>query len=322
LFDGSSCALAPEGCAFQPVSFAESVHVVDTQARWDQTPEFIETSMGGTRRALVMGLRDYFHKFGFQRAVIGLSGGIDSSVVVALAAEALRPANVVGLAMPSPYSSAHSRSDARALANNLGVAFHEVPIDAVFASYRKTLAPLFAGRSAGVTEENLQSRIRGALLMAYSNQFGHLVLNTANKSECAVGYTTLYGDTNGGLAVIADLWKHEVYALARTYNETRELIPRSVLEKPPSAELRPDQLDPASLPPYDRLDPLLQGLVEREASAADVATRLGEPLGLVPAIRGKLHKSEYKRYQFPPTLRVSPRAWVGRDYPVMHRFEE
>jgi NAD+ synthase (glutamine-hydrolysing) len=321
LFFGGSVAVGPEGCAGDPVLFAEDVRVVDTAASWRVDPVPL-SDVRATRAALVMGLRDYFQKFDLGGAVVGLSGGIDSAVVAALAVEALGQDQVVGIGMPSAVSSEHSVADARALADNLGIRFHLVPIGAVQAAWQGALAEVFAGRPEDLTEENLQSRIRGSMVMAFSNKFGHLMLATGNKSECAVGYATLYGDTCGALAPLADLYKDEVYRLARCINAERDVIPASTLDKPPSAELRPGQLDTDSLPPYPVLDAILRHLVDEERSVAETSERTGHDEPLVRRVWSLLQRSEFKRYQLPPVLRVSGKAWLGRDFPVMHQFRE
>ncbi|MGE3171695.1 MAG: NAD+ synthase [Planctomycetota bacterium] len=320
-FDGGSLAAGPDGVAFAPVLFEEALHVVDTSARWTGAiAARPEPEMHG--RALVQGIRDHAAKFAMPRAVIGLSGGIDSAVVATLATDALGAANVAGLAMPSRYSSDHSVADARALAQNLGIEFHEVSIAPLQQAYDAALAPVFAGVDPGLAGENLQSRMRGALLMAFSNARGHVVLSTGNKSECAVGYCTLYGDTIGALAPIADLWKTEVWALARWLNRDGERIPTRSIEKPPSAELRPDQLDTDSLPPYPELDPVLRLLVEDELGVAEVAARTGMAQERVAELYAKVQVAEFKRYQYPPALRTSERCWSGRRMPVSHRYRE
>jgi NAD+ synthetase len=270
--------------------------------------------------ALTQGIRDYGGKFGLQRAVLGLSGGIDSALVATLAADALGPDNVVGIAMPSRYSSDHSVADARSLAANLGIRCELLPIDAVHTAFETALAPLFAGTRPGVAEENLQARIRGNLLMAFANKFGHMLLATGNKSECAVGYTTLYGDTCGAIAPIADLWKTEVYALSRWINRDRVRIPSGSLSKPPSAELREGQRDTDSLPPYEELDPVLRCLVEEEMSTDAAARVTGMDVERVQQLYALVHRNEFKRFQYPPTLRVTDRSWSGRRMPVSHRF--
>ena len=271
------------------------------------------------RRALVLGIRDYARKCGFATAVVGLSGGIDSALVAALAVDALGAENVTGLSLPSRYSSEGSVADARALADALGIRLEVVPIEPVFAAARGALAPLFAGRPEDVTEENLQARIRGMLLMAFSNKLGPLLLTTGNKSELAVGYCTLYGDMAGGLAPISDLPKMRVYALSRHLNRRagRELIPSSTLEKAPSAELRPGQTDQDSLPPYELLDRVLEGLVERNRPPAAVARETGAPTALVAGLARQIDRAEYKRQQAAPGLKVSTKAFgSGRRIPI------
>ena len=320
-FDGASLAVQPGGAAFQPVCFAPAMHVVDTEAEWRAEPQALELP-AMHHRALVQGIGAYCRKFGFQRVVLGLSGGIDSALVATLAADAIGPDNVVGIAMPSSHSSDHSVEDARALAANLGIGFHLLPIAPLQSTFAQVLEPVFAGTEPGIAEENLQARARGALLMAFANKHGHLLLTTGNKSECAVGYCTLYGDMCGGLAPIADLWKTEVYALSRFLNADRERIPQNTLDKPPSAELRPGQLDTDSLPPYEALDPVLRYLVEEELSVEETAARSGMPRAQVAELYRKVVGAEFKRYQYAPTLRVSERCWGGRRMPVAHRFRE
>jgi NAD+ synthase (glutamine-hydrolysing) len=272
--------------------------------------------------ALVLGIRDYFHKNGFQKALIGLSGGIDSSLTAVLAAEALGSRNVHGIFMPSRFSSEQSRKDAEALAGNLRISFQVLPIDSIYETYLKTLQPVFRNRRPDVTEENIQARIRGNLLMALSNKFGWLVLTTGNKSETSVGYCTLYGDTAGGLAVLKDVPKFTVYALSRHVNETRgrETIPRSVLKKAPSAELRPNQRDEDSLPPYEQLDPVLQAYVEEDLSLEEIVRR-GHPRKQVQEVLRLVDRNEYKRRQAPPGLKITPKAF-GRDrrLPITNRY--
>jgi NAD+ synthase (glutamine-hydrolysing) len=324
LFDGGSHVVARDGTAVCELPwFEESVQVVDTDARAAfSEPEPLDL----LQRALVTGVRDYARKTGMSKWVLGLSGGVDSALVAAIASLALGAGTGEALGMPSRYSSPGSVTDARALAEKLGLPFHVVPIEPAHAAYEAMLGPLLAplgpAPSGDVTFENVQARIRGATLMAWANRTGGLLLTTGNKSECSVGYCTLYGDTCGGLAVIADLWKHEVYALARFLDE-RELggaIPESTLTKPPSAELRPDQRDDQSLPPYDVLDPILEALVEQELGPEEAAESTGQPVEKVRAIARMLYRAEYKRRQFAPTLKVSARAWVGRDYPIAQRF--
>ena len=310
LFEEDFVVVDLDGASATPVSGAERADLAD-----DADGEPLES----LRRALVLGIRDYARKCGFRTAVVGLSGGVDSALVGALAADALGPENVTGLALPSRYSSEGSVADARALADALGVRLEVVPIEPVFAAARATLAPLFAGRAEDVTEENLQARIRGMLLMAFSNKLGPLLLTTGNKSELAVGYCTLYGDMCGGLAPISDLPKMRVYALARHLNRRagRSLIPESTLEKPPSAELRPGQTDQDSLPPYELLDRVLEGLVERSRPPAVVARETGAPLELVAGIARQVDRAEYKRQQAAPGLKVSTKAFgSGRRIPI------
>ncbi|NQY33071.1 MAG: NAD(+) synthase, partial [Coraliomargarita sp.] len=278
------------------------------------------TGNAATHDALVTGLRDYAHKSGFRKALIGLSGGIDSAVVCALAAEAFGAKNVVGIALPSAISSQHSRDDARGLAENLGIEFHEVAIADTVAAAGSALEPLFAGTDADVTEENIQARARGLLLMAMSNKFGALLLTTGNKSEIAVGYCTLYGDMCGGLAVISDLPKMKVYALARYINRERELIPVNTIDKPPSAELRPDQKDEDSLPPYPVLDGILRLYVEEGLSRAELVGQ-GYDTEVVNDIIRKVDLNEYKRKQAAPGLKTTPLAFgVGRRIPIVQKY--
>jgi NAD+ synthase (glutamine-hydrolysing) len=273
--------------------------------------------------ALMMGTRDYVHKNGFREAVIGLSGGVDSSLVACIAADALGPENVSGVAMPSRYSASFSKTDAARLADNLGIHFHVIPIERTFQAYLDTLASTFADVEPDVTEENLQARVRGNLLMALSNKFGWLVLTTGNKSEMSVGYATLYGDMAGGFAVIKDVPKMMVYELAdwRNTQEGGPVIPERVLTRPPSAELRPAQKDSDSLPPYEVLDSILQAYVEEDAGLAEiVALGFSEPL--VRKVMGLVDRNEYKRRQAPPGVKITPRAF-GRDrrLPITNRFQ-
>ena len=320
-FDGSSLACKPEGLAFAPVAFAEHLAVVDTTARWDVVPQWLP-DVEATRLALTQGIRAYGTKFGFAKAVVGLSGGIDSALVATLAADALGPENVMGIGMPSTFSSSHSREDASALARNLGIGFLELPIGPLQDAFDRVLEPAFRGTTPGVAEENLQARARGALLMAWSNKHGHLLLTTGNKSECAVGYCTLYGDMCGALAPIADLWKTEVWELSRWLNRDRERIPSRSVTKAPSAELRPGQLDTDSLPPYEQLDPVLKCLVEDQLTVEQAAARTGMPRARVAELHRLVCTTEYKRFQYAPTLRVSERCWGGRRMPVSHRYRE
>jgi len=272
--------------------------------------------------ALVLGVGDYARKCGFEKAVLGLSGGIDSSLVAAIAAAALGPEQVLGVLMPSPYSSEHSLRDAEALVANLGLRSQVLAIEPAMAAYDQILAPLFAGTEFGVAEENLQSRIRGNLLMALANKFGYLLLSTGNKSELAVGYCTLYGDMNGGLAAIADLPKTRVFSLCRWLNRDRELIPANVLAKPPSAELRPGQLDSDSLPPYEILDDILDRLVNRHQAASDIVAAGRDP-AVVQRVAQLVARAEFKRRQAPPGLKLTERAFgTGWRMPIACRYPD
>ncbi|MBX7158760.1 MAG: NAD+ synthase [Acidimicrobiia bacterium] len=265
-------------------------------------------------RALRLGVHDYLDKNGFRSAVVGLSGGIDSALTTVIAVDAIGAGAVTGIAMPSPYSSEHSVADARLLAERLGIRFELLPISAVFRSYLDTLDPLFAGTEHGVAEENLQARIRGTLLMAFSNKFGSILLSTGNKSEMAVGYSTLYGDLAGGYAVLKDVPKTLVYELSRWRNEVAgtDLVPESTISKPPSAELRPDQLDSDSLPPYDVLDRVIEAYVERDRSPAEIVESGVADQALVDRVVRMIDAAEYKRRQAPPGVRITPKAF-GRD---------
>ncbi len=323
IFDGGSLAARPgAGLVAGRAAFREDLAVVDLDAPGPAalSPHFNPTGIAAVHDALVLGLRDYAGKCGFSKALVGLSGGIDSAVVAALAAEAFGPANVIGVSLPSAISSAHSRDDARALAQNLGITFHTVPIAALVDAAGEALAPVFAGRAADVTEENIQARARGLLLMALSNKFGALLLSTGNKSEVAVGYCTLYGDMAGGLAVISDLPKMKVYQLARHLNRNGERVPVNTIEKPPSAELRPDQKDEDSLPPYPVLDAILKLYIEERLSSAEIVAR-GFDEAVVRDIVRKVDLNEYKRKQAAPGLKTTPLAFgVGRRIPIVQKY--
>jgi NAD+ synthase (glutamine-hydrolysing) len=271
--------------------------------------------------ALVLGVKDYFYKSGFKKACLGLSGGIDSALVACIAVEALGKENVVAIAMPSRFSSIESLQDARSLALNLGITLEEVSIEMPFQSFLDLLGPYFENRVADVTEENLQARIRGMILMALSNKFGYVVLSTGNKSELAMGYCTLYGDMCGGLSVISDVVKTQVYTLSRWINRDREIIPVSTIDKPPSAELKLNQKDTDSLPDYDIVDKVLQGYIEDYLSPEETATKYQLSLELVLDLVKRIHKAEYKRRQAPPGIRVSKKAFpVGRRYPIVQKW--
>lgn len=272
-------------------------------------------------KALVLGLKDYFKKQGFKKACLGLSGGIDSALVACIAVEALGSENVIAVAMPSRYSSKESLDDARALAKNLNIELREVPIEEPFKSYLELFKPEFQGRPEDVTEENLQARIRGMILMALSNKFGYIILSTGNKSELAMGYSTLYGDMCGGLGVISDVTKRQVYALANWINRNKLVIPLNTIQKAPSAELRPNQKDQDSLPEYDIVDTVLQQYVEDHRSPAEIAAKNHYPLDLVEQLILKIHNNEYKRRQSPPGLRVTEKSFsVGRRFPIVQGF--
>lgn len=321
VFDGRSLYLDGSGniAAVLP-AFEEGLTIVDTAAPVHPQSYRVIEETESIRRALVLGARDYFAKCGFKRAVIGLSGGIDSAVTLCLAVEALGAGNVLGVAMPSPFSSAESLDDARSLASNLGVELRVLPIADVMSAYDAALAPAFAGRARDVTEENIQARIRGNLLMAISNKFGHLVLSTGNKSELAVGYCTLYGDMSGGLALISDVPKTGVYRLAALYNRDRDVIPRSTVERAPTAELRPNQKDSDTLPPYDILDPILDLHIEESLSADEIIAR-GYDRATVEWIVRAVRTNEYKRRQAAPGIKITSKAFgVGRRFPVAARY--
>ncbi len=321
IFDGSSFAVNPRGEVFaQAKSFAEDLIVLETQPDTPAEPMPLaqdENTTEATWNALVLGVRDYVWKCGFRKAIIGLSGGIDSALVAALAAAALGAENVHGVGMPSEFSSEGSISDAEQLAKNLGIAFSLAPIREVYTQFEHVLGPFFRGTSFGLAEENLQPRIRGSLLMALSNKTGALVLTTGNKSEMACGYCTLYGDMVGALAVIGDVYKTEVYALSRYANRERSIIPEATLIKPPSAELRPGQKDTDSLPPYDVLDPILRAYIEDYAPADEIARAQGVELALVQQVIRLVEWSEYKRQQAAPVLKVSRKSFgMGRRFPI------
>lgn len=339
VFDGNSVVFDAQGNVIaQAKDFEEDLLVVDVDRGTGAPPVASMHGRGahatiGTapsedvesiHKALVLGLRDYVHKCGFRSVVLGLSGGIDSALTAALAVAALGKDKVIGVAMPSRFSSEHSVADARALAENLGIEFHTVPIKSIHDEYERTLAPAFAGRERDVTEENLQARVRGALLMAFSNKFNHLLLTTGNKSEVAVGYCTLYGDMCGGLAVISDVPKTTVWELSRWINrhEGRDVIPRNSIEKAPSAELRPDQTDQDSLPPYEVLDAILFRYVEEEKGAGEIIAE-GFDAATVTRVVKLIDRSEYKRRQAPPGLKVTSRAFgFGRRMPIAQNYTQ
>ncbi len=323
LFDGSSIVLNPEGNIIaQGRSFEEDLIYFDSKTLTGDLHEQIEGEEASVYSALVLGTRDYMRKCGFKKAIIGLSGGIDSALTAVIAADAVGAENVIGVGMPGPYSSRGSIDDARALARNLGIRFELLSINAAVDAYRQTLQDVFAGRKEDVTEENIQSRARGTLLMALSNKFGAIVLSTGNKSELGVGYCTLYGDMVGGLAVISDVPKTLVYRLSRYANSRREVIPRDTLEKPPSAELRPDQKDSDSLPPYEVLDAVLEDYVEDAHSAGRIAADRGFDIDVVKRVVRMVDRAEYKRQQAAPGIKISSKAFgYGRRFPIAAKSE-
>jgi NAD+ synthase (glutamine-hydrolysing) len=297
------------------------VRTIDTAEHGEESTYESQEKIETVYRALVLGTRDYLAKCGFSRAVVGLSGGIDSSVTMCIAAEALGRENVLGIVMPSPYSSQGSIDDAKRLAENLGIPCTLVSISSIYQSYLDTLGDHFEGREPDITEENIQARIRGNILMSFSNKFGYLVLSTGNKSELAVGYCTLYGDMSGGLSVISDVPKTMVYKLAQYINRDGEVVPRAVIEKPPSAELRLDQVDQDTLPPYDLLDEILYLLIEEGLSLEEIAAR-GIDRSTAAWVAGAVQRNEYKRKQSAPGLRVTSKAFgVGRRFPIAARYE-
>jgi NAD+ synthase (glutamine-hydrolysing) len=318
VFDGSSMVFDREGKVIaQGKSFEEDLLLFDSDSLTGEIHEQIEGEEASIYSALVLGTRDYIRKCGFRQAIIGLSGGIDSALTAAIAADAIGVENVIGVGMPGPYSSPGSIDDAKTVAANLGIRFETLPITEIFVGYRKVLCEIFQGRPEDATEENIQSRIRGSLLMALSNKFGALVLSTGNKSELGVGYCTLYGDMAGGLAVISDVPKTMVYRLSRYVNSMKPVIPAATLEKPPSAELRPGQMDSDSLPPYDILDAILENYVAQAHSIEEIARDHGFDVELVRSVVRMIERNEYKRQQAAPGIKISPKAFgYGRRFPI------
>lgn len=324
LFDGGSLVIAADGTVIDEMPyFEESLKIYDTEAVEKSTVvggEQEKNKMTLIHDALVMGVKNYFQKLGFKRAVLGLSGGIDSALVAVLAARALGPENVRCVLLPSQFSSDHSVNDARQLAQNLGCQYDIIPIQPIYESFMSALEPHFFGTKFGLPEENLQARSRGVLLMALSNKFGPILLNTSNKSEMAVGYGTLYGDMCGGLSVIGDVYKTECFELARYINKDGEVIPENIITKPPSAELRPDQLDSDSLPPYDQLDAVLYEYIENTKSPQDII-EMGFDPALVKRTLRLVNINEFKRHQTAPVLRVSRKAFgMGRRMPIVAKY--
>lgn len=340
IFDGGSMAMDVQGNIVATLPFfSEGLQQVTFQEDNSFAEEVISSSdkipvmkripeqydqardIGEIHQALVLGIRDYFQKMGFKKAVLGSSGGVDSAIVQALASEALGSENVHAVLLPSQFSTTHSVSDAELLCQNLGNPFHILPIKEIFDQIEKTLHPVFNDLPFNVTEENIQARIRGLLLMAVSNKFGNILLNTSNKSEAAVGYGTLYGDMAGGISVLGDVYKTQVYELGRFINRMKEIVPVNILTKAPSAELRPGQKDSDSLPDYEQLDPILYQYVEHNRGLKEIVS-LGFEEGLVRRILNLVNKNEFKRQQFCPILRVSPRAFgAGRVMPVVARYD-
>lgn len=325
IFDGGSMALDASGEVIHELDYfkedASTFEFEDDLKLIGEEPSTDSRSkIERIHDAVVLGIQDYFGKLGFKKAVLGLSGGIDSAVVLYLAQKALGAENVRTLLMPSEFSSDHSVDDSVQLSNNLGTEYQIVPIQNLFKNFQKDLNPLFGDLPFNLAEENLQARIRGVLLMAVSNKFGNILLNTSNKSECAVGYSTIYGDMNGGLSVIADLYKTEVYELARWINRNSEVIPENIITKAPSAELRPDQKDSDSLPDYDILDKILIEYIENRKGPAEIVA-MGHSEDLVNRILRLVNLNEYKRYQTPPILRVSKKAFgMGRRVPIVGKY--
>jgi NAD+ synthase (glutamine-hydrolysing) len=323
VFDGSSLVLNRDGEVIaQARSFEEDLVYFDSSSLIGEMHEQTAGEEASVYSALVLGTRDYMHKCGFQKAIVGLSGGIDSALTAVIAADAVGPENVIGVGMPGPYSSLGSIDDARVLAANLKIRFELLSINAAYEAYREILQAIFAGKKEDVTEENIQSRARGTLLMALSNKLGAIVLSTGNKSELGVGYCTLYGDMVGGLAVISDVPKTLVYRLAHYVNSRHQVIPQASLEKAPSAELRPNQKDSDSLPAYDILDAILEGYVEDSHNAEQIASAHGFDIETVRRVLRMVDRAEYKRQQAAPGIKISPKAFgYGRRFPIAAKSE-
>lgn len=322
-FDGASLAVNSKGDIVSQLNlFKEDLAVFDTTEIEKQPPlqELKNYYIAEIHDALIMGIRDYFQKMGFKKATLGLSGGIDSAVTLAIAEKALGAENIRVLLMPSKYSSDHSIEDAVQLAKNLNIHYEIVNIQPMVDSFDKSLVSIFDNLPMDITEENIQARVRGTLLMAISNKFGHILLNTSNKSEAAVGYGTLYGDMNGGLSVLGDVYKSDVFALAKYINRDKEIIPKNTIVKPPSAELRPDQKDTDSLPEYELLDDILFKYIEQQLSASEIIEQIGHA-DVVKRVLKLVNTNEYKRYQTPPIIRVSTKAFgPGRKMPLVARY--
>ncbi|PKN68177.1 MAG: NAD+ synthase [Deltaproteobacteria bacterium HGW-Deltaproteobacteria-15] len=317
LFDGASMVVDPRGrLILMGREFEEDLLVWDSRQEYPPLHDPIRPDEESILKGLVMGTRDYLRKCGFRKAIVGLSGGIDSSLVAVVAQRALGAGNVMGVSMPSPYTSPMSREDAAKLAENLGIGFQEIPITEIYDTFRGALAPVFAGLKEDETEENIQARVRGTLLMALSNKFNAILLSTGNKSEIAVGYCTIYGDMNGGLAVISDIPKTMCYKVARYINRDQEIIPARVISRPPSAELRPDQKDQDTLPPYEILDGIIDAAVVRNLGFQEIVD-LGYDPATVKDVLKRITVNEYKRRQAPPGLKITTKAFgYGRRYPI------
>jgi NAD+ synthase (glutamine-hydrolysing) len=323
IFDGGSLVVNQRGIIVDEMPYFEECirhYDLDNVQTTTKDSDYSKPKTELIHDALISGLRDYFQKLGFTKAVLGLSGGIDSAVTAVLAAKALGSANVRCLLMPSQFSSSHSVDDARQLAENTGMVYDVIPIEDMYNSFMDKLQPVFGQLPFNVTEENIQARIRGILNMAISNKYGHILLNTSNKSEMAVGYGTLYGDLCGGLSVLGDVYKTEVYELAGWINQNEEIIPQNTIVKPPSAELRPNQKDSDSLPDYDILDAILYLYIEQRKGPQEIVD-MGYDAPLVQRILRLVNINEFKRYQTAPVLRVSPKAFgMGRRMPIVGKY--
>lgn len=319
IYEGGSMAVDANGnIEHQLPFFKEEIFIQPNNSTTQHSVQFPD-SIELVYQALVVGVRDYFAKMNFKKAVLGLSGGLDSALVAVIAADALGANNVHGLLMPSQYSSSHSITDAVDLAKNLGISYDTISIEKNFLEFSKTMQPIFIGQKEDVTEENIQARIRGTILMAYSNKFGHILLNTSNKSEAAVGYGTLYGDMNGGLSVIGDLYKTKAFDLAHYINRDKEIIPNHTIIKPPSAELRPDQKDSDSLPNYEVLDKILFSYIEENKLPQQIISEGNNPEIVNRAIK-MVNQNDYKRFQAPPVLKISSSPFgAGKQFPLVSK---
>jgi len=322
VFDGYSLYMDASGHVLKMAKgFVEEDLLIDLQEKYPHEALFFD-DYADLYQALVIGVRDYFHKQGFQRALVGLSGGIDSALVACIAAQALGKENILSVAMPTRFSSSASYEDAHLLAKHLGIELQKIPIDSLFQNFLDLLEPHFAGKPFDCTEENIQSRIRGMILMALSNKFGHIVLSTGNKSELAMGYATLYGDMCGGLGVLNDVTKRQVYALARYINRDKEIIPESIIAKVPSAELRPNQKDTDLLPEYAIVDAVVEDYIENQLSADEICRKHQWELPLVNDLIHRIHLAEYKRRQAPPGICVTKKAFTkGRQLPIVQKWK-